>query len=58
MNERAPSWLILIFWDFGRIMAIESMERKALTYVRSKFEYANIFMSLILIESKEYRKSL
>jgi hypothetical protein len=30
MIERTPSWLILIFWDFDRIMAIKSMGRRGL----------------------------
>jgi hypothetical protein len=30
LNERAPSWLIFVFWDFGRTMAIEPMERRGL----------------------------
>jgi hypothetical protein len=28
--KRAPSWLKLIFWDFARFMAIESMDRRGL----------------------------
>jgi hypothetical protein len=52
--ERAPSWLILVFWDFGRIMAIGPMEHRGSKF--GSMSFFNISIKFLIDRVPSCRK--